>query len=131
MKTSAILLGMALLMGFGCENDDLKPIEKECFEARQTIKTASNAKGVMLTMEKDEQVIWYILSLEGIIGYDGPTYDSRDLVIPCNVPNKFKAEGLRITFSGQLKDTGQDFGDFSHIYYGNLNDIQIMEDNIL
>lgn len=56
MKTSAILLGMALLMGFGCENDDLKPIEKECFEARQTIKTASNAKGVMHTMEKDEQV---------------------------------------------------------------------------
>ena len=68
------------------------------------------------------------LSLEGIIGYDGPTYDSRDLVIPCNVPNKFKAEGLRVTFSGQLKDTGRDFGDFSHIYYGNLNDIQKMED---
>ena len=54
----------------------------ERFETRKTIKTASNAKGVMLTMEKEEQVIWYILSLEGIIGYDGPTYDTRDLVIP-------------------------------------------------
>src|SRR5690554_1164080 len=128
MKTSAILLGMALLMGFGCENNDLKPNDRECFEARQTIKTASNAKGVMLTTEKDEQVIWYILSLEGIIGYDGPTYDTRDLVIPCDLPDKFKVEGLRVSFSGRLKDTERDFGDFSHIYYGNLTDIQIMED---
>ena len=38
MKTSAILLGMALIMGVGCENDDLKPIEKECFQTRKPVK---------------------------------------------------------------------------------------------
>ena len=29
---------MALIMGVGCENDDLKPIEKECFQTRKPIK---------------------------------------------------------------------------------------------
>lgn len=36
-------------------------------------------------------------------------------------------EGLEVVFSGHLKDSEQDFGNFSHIYYAKLSDIKVIE----
>ncbi|WP_164675059.1 hypothetical protein [Anditalea andensis] len=128
MKNSLVILGTILLMGFSCDRKDIYPDKAGCYDTNKTIKTASNAKGMIQMMEKDAEIIWYILSMEGIIGDDRPTFDARDVVIPCNLQDQYKEIGLNVVFSGNLEDTGQDFGDFPHIYYTKLSKINLIID---
>jgi len=128
MKNAFTVLGLILVMGISCDMKDINPDNTGCYDAYKTLKTASDAKGIIQMMEKDGESIWYILSMEGIIGYDGPTFDTRDLVIPCNLQDDYKEVGLDVVFSGSLKDTGQDFVDYPHIYYANLSKINLRID---
>ncbi|GAB1464035.1 hypothetical protein [Pedobacter sp.] len=76
---------------------------------------------------------WCIISMQGIIGSSATSYDSRDIVIPCNLSEELKVEGNQILFSGELKDVGNDFKDspdkawLENLYYSELSRIELID----
>ena len=81
----------------GCQYDG-------CDLRRQTIKIATNASGRISVLAKYPD-IWAIVSEEGIIGEDDPSFDGPDIVVICSLPDSMKVIGLQVIFSGELKDT--------------------------
>lgn len=121
-------LMLVLFSSYSCSekiNDSQK--ELGCMQASEVIKTATNAKGMIMKMERGGKPIWYILSMEGVIGESSPTYDTRDLVIPCNLHNDFRKEGEMVKFSGDLALYGKEFSNLSHIFLGELSDIEFIK----
>jgi len=89
-----------------------------CDLKRPTIKTANNAAGRISIFSKQYPDLWVIVSEDGIIGEDGPIYDGPDIVVICNLPDSLKVYDLQVIFSGELKDSCEDFEKgFSEIYY--------------
>ncbi len=102
MKTIFFNAGIALLfmlfMGIGCESekssnagDLVKSIK--CDNAREAVKSVKDQKGF----------VWFEVQSKTysvFVGIDG-TYDCSDIGIPCNLPDKYKEEGLEILFSGK------------------------------
>jgi hypothetical protein len=127
LKISLNLI-LVLFLFISCsEKIDEPQKELSCIQAGKVVKTATNARGMIMKMEREGRTIWYILSMEGVIGQNTPTYDTRDLVIPCNLEIEFKKENQLVKFSGDLALYGQEFNEISHIYLGEISDIEFIE----
>ncbi|HYK76773.1 MAG TPA: hypothetical protein VEV16_07340 [Daejeonella sp.] len=128
MKNLKYLLVIGFLTILGC-----KKITQEgnCYQEYQTVKTATNVEGRMSILDSKHPEIWSI-KVDGIIGTKGPTYDSRDAVIPCNISEDLKKEGLKVIFSGKVKNTGRDFKKdadsvwYLDVYYLDQSEIKIL-----
>ncbi len=117
---------------FSCKKNNTADGEA-CYQDRKIVKIAKNIRGVVSILDSKHPNTWSIKSRQGIIGSPGPTYDSFDIIIPCNLPNNFKKEGLLVFFSGALKDPNKDFKNsadsiyYADVYYSQLDEIKIME----
>ncbi|WPR75518.1 hypothetical protein [Algoriphagus sp. NG3] len=128
---SLVKLIVVLLLSSSCsERISDSQDELGCLHASEVIKTATNAKGMIMKMEKEGKTIWYILSMEGVIGQETPTYDTRDLVIPCSLHSDFRKEGELVRFSGNLALYGKEFIDMPHVFLGALSDIEFIENEL-
>lgn len=122
-----LIVPIILLFIFcSCHSSNDLEIRGDCYPNRDIIKEAVNVKGRVEMLDQNYPDIWAISSMEGIIGEEGPTYDSRDVVIPCKLSEMFKEEGIMVEFSGVLKDTQDDFtGGSDGVYYENVYYIDI------
>lgn len=125
-SAAKIIFGFLLLISCSDKISDSQR-ELACVQQGEIVKTASNAKGVIMKMEKGGREIWYILSMEGVIGQSAPTYDTRDLVIPCSLHNDFMKEGELVRFSGNLALFGKEFIELPHVFLGDLSKIEFIE----
>jgi hypothetical protein len=121
-----VSVGLSL---FSCK-DDLDSCEYEgCDQQRQTIKKAKEVKGRISVFDSQHPNLWVIVSEEGIIGSDAPIFDGPDVVIFCNIPDSLKTNNLRVIFSGELKDSCDDFKpSISEIYYSTITQISSRND---
>lgn len=89
--TFYIVLSFLLTTGSGCKEDEVVSEIKSC-NLTNIIKTTPNVEGT----------IWFNSSLNSYAIYVGITgsYDSQDVGIVCNLPEKYKVDGQKITFSG-------------------------------
>lgn len=121
-----LLLWVFLISGFGCK-ENVIPCEYEgCDPKRQTIKIAEEVRGRISVLDSKHPNLWVIVSEEGIIGQEGPIFDGPDIVVACNLPDSLKENGLKVIFSGELKDACDDFKLFnSTLYYSNLTQMMV------
>lgn len=119
-KLSLVIL--IFLLSTACGDDEDTCIYEGCDERRQTVKTAKRSLGTIgFFSNPDTWIIWS----DGIIGSDVQIIDGPDVVVPCNFPDEFKELGLRVQFSGELKDTCDEFPDGTSVYYySKLNEIK-------
>ncbi|MEN8249809.1 MAG: hypothetical protein ABFS32_12825 [Bacteroidota bacterium] len=117
MKTIQFLI--ILYLSISCNNETKDPCQfNGCNSQRQTIKVASNAKGRISTLSQQYPDLWVIVSEEGIIGEESITFDGPDIIIVCNINDSLKVLGQKVIFSGELKDSCNDFEKgVSEIYY--------------
>lgn len=86
-------------MGSGCKDDEPLSEIKSC-DLTNIIKTSKNVEGT----------IWFNQSLNVYAIYIGisGTYDSQDVGIVCNLPDKYKVDGQKILFSGNYAKYDKD-----------------------
>ncbi|HYK77410.1 MAG TPA: hypothetical protein VEV16_10555 [Daejeonella sp.] len=125
-NSSICLFGIGLSTLLGCK----KAQDEGCYQKYPTVKTARNVEGRMSILDSKYPEIWSI-KVDGSIGGQG--YDSQDaVVIPCNIPENLKKEGLRVIFSGQAKSTDRDSKKnayplwFWDVYYLDQSEIKIL-----
>ncbi|MBC7922768.1 MAG: hypothetical protein H7Z75_16945 [Ferruginibacter sp.] len=101
MKNMALpLLFLALFLGAGsCEKDDAQPAASQCNlpacdPGRKTIAKVRDAIGIVGYRNGR-----YAIS----VGQPG-TYDSQVTGIVCQMPDKFKVNGSKVTFNGEYKE---------------------------
>ena len=126
MKTQAIitLLLLCALCGVRCKKQDDPCAYDKCDPRRKTIKVAENSKARVSVLSIRHPDVW-VLVADGIIGYDGPIFDGPDIVVPCNMPDSLKIMDLKVTFSGDLKSSCDEYGpSLSTIYHSNLRMIK-------
>jgi len=128
-RLTAILISAALiLIAARCEEENSCDY-KGCDPRRQTIKVAQNAIGRVAILSAQHPDVWVIVSEDGIIGENSVVFDGPDIVIACNLPDSMKKDGLKVIFSGELKDSCNDYNSFtSIIYYSSTENIQIHKD---
>lgn len=115
---------------FSCSKDANSP--DDCHRKRRIIKQANGITGVVSRLSNEHPDVWCIVSMQGVIGSLETSYDSRDIVIPCNLPEELKVVGNQVLFSGELKDIGDDFKDspdkvwLENAYYSELSRIELV-----
>lgn len=120
-----------LFTSLGCKKSDTDV--SGCFGNRITVKSVTGVKGRISILDTKHPDLWCIISTQGIYNSEDPSYDSADIVIPCQLPEDFKKTGLLVTISGDLKDVGRDFKTdaysvlYSNIYYSDLKELKIDE----
>lgn len=135
MKNNISIFSVLILISFSCEKEIALNNLTNCYSSKSIIKTAENVKGRISILDNKHPDLWCIKSMQGIIGYDRPTYDSFDTVIPCSLPDSLKIQDLIVVFSGDLKSTGQDFKStpdsmyYSDIYYSDLRELSSLNQN--
>lgn len=124
--TKYFLLIILLSNLTNCKSNEQTPcIYKGCDAERPTIKNAIHAKGRITTLSGHPE-IWIIVSEEGIISENTPIFDGPDIVVICNLADSLKIINQRVIFSGELKDSCNDFEAWtSKVYYSYLTDITI------
>ena len=121
MITNKLIQLLLISLIFACK-DDVQIQDgcqyNGCDLKRQTIKLAVNAVGRISIFNQQYPDLWVIVSDEGIIGKDKVIIDGPDIVVICNLPDSLKVYDLQVIFSGELKDSCEDFEKgFSEIYY--------------
>lgn len=89
--TYYIILSLLLIIGNGCKKGQFVG-ELESCNLSNIIKTTSDTKGTMYFNSSLNSYAIYV-------GIEG-TYDSQDVGIVCNLPEKYKVDGQKIIFSG-------------------------------
>ena len=74
----------------GLIGNKIKNTSKCAFDSRKTVETVENQVG---RIQRIHDKLYIIV-----------TEDNRGRFAPCNFPNKFKKDGLRIVFSGEIKE---------------------------
>ena len=91
--TKMVLIVISIIMmGSGCEKDQSNIDIKSC-NLSNMVKPASNLRGT----------VWFKSSINSYaiyVGVEG-SYDSQDVGIVCNLPEKYQVDGLKIMFSGK------------------------------
>jgi hypothetical protein len=106
-------------------NEQASCTYKGCDYQRPTIKNANQVKGRITTLSGHPDT-WIIVSEEGIIGQNTSIIDGPDIVIACNLADSLKILNQRVIFSGELKDSCDEFKALtSKIYYSYLTYIII------
>ena len=79
-----------LFFGGSCQKDDIIKLS-DC-NLENVVKSVSNTKGT----------IWYDHQAQSYAVYTGVdgSYDSQIIGLICNLPDMYKSEGLKISFSG-------------------------------
>lgn len=88
----ALIITSTIMMGTGCEKNQTNIDIKSC-DLSDMVKTASNLKGT----------VWFNSSINSYavhVSIEG-SYDSKDIGIACNLPEKYEVDGLKIIFSGK------------------------------
>ena len=94
-----------------------------CDVKRPTIKNANQVKGRITTLSGHPDT-WIIVSEEGIIGQNTPVFDGPDIVVVCNLADSLKILNQKVIFSGELKDSCDEFKAWtSKVYYSYLTEI--------
>jgi hypothetical protein len=90
IKLVTIVVMSIIIMGSGCKDEQLVRELEPC-ELADIIKSTSNTQGT----------IWFNTSLNSYTIYVGIAgdYDTQDVGVVCNLPEKYKIDGLKITFS--------------------------------
>jgi hypothetical protein len=125
MQNSAkiILLLLIVSMSAGsCQKEEVEVAVSDlpgCDAKMETVKVADGVEGhVWFNSEIQEYAIH--VSVAG-------TYDAQYIGVPCELPEKFKKDGLHVVFSGAYKDYGKQptgvVADQTY-YYLNLSDIR-------
>ncbi|MEM6402973.1 MAG: hypothetical protein AAF757_22555 [Cyanobacteria bacterium P01_D01_bin.116] len=78
------------LRELGLIGKKIKKNSKCAFDSRKTVDTVENQVG---TVRRIHDRLYIIVS-----------EDNRSRFAPCNLPNKFKKEGLKIIYSGEVKE---------------------------
>lgn len=91
-----------LLCAFSCEKEEIALPESDaslCNPDKKTVKKVSDTSGF----------IWFNQSLQTYILYASinGTYDSQIVGLPCNLPENFEKDGLKVELSGKYKDFGE------------------------
>lgn len=108
------------------ESSELGP----CDVSRKTVKVARNVQGRVRIFDIDHPNLWVIVSQQGIIGQTGPIFDGPDIVVPCNLPDNMKQNGLLVVFSGDLKDSKNELPTLTNkVYYSQLTNLQLILKN--
>ena len=97
-----LLLTSLLLSASGCEKDERslsEPAVAACDSNRKIVKKSSDVKGFVHFNQFSQEYALYA----GVPG----TIDSEDIGLPCNLPEEFKKEGLKVKFSGKYRDFGK------------------------
>ncbi len=91
IKIIPLIIASIIMMGNGCKDDELNIEIKSC-NLSNIIKTTSDLEGT----------IWFNSPLNSYAIYVGiaGSYDSQDVGIACNLPEKYKIDGQKIIFSG-------------------------------
>ena len=91
IKIIALIITSIVIMGSGCKDDELISEINSC-KLTNIIKTTTDLEGT----------IWFNSSLNSYAIYVGisGTYDTQDVGIVCNLPEKYKVDGQKIVFSG-------------------------------
>jgi dissimilatory sulfite reductase (desulfoviridin) alpha/beta subunit len=89
IKLVTIVVMSIIIMGSGCKDEQLVRELEPC-ELADIIKSTSNTQGT----------IWFNTSLNSYTIYVGIAgdYDTQDVGVVCNLPEKYKIDGLKITF---------------------------------
>ncbi|HYK76771.1 MAG TPA: hypothetical protein VEV16_07330 [Daejeonella sp.] len=122
IKISVIVI-LIMAIGSSCEKDIVATEIKPC-NLSNSIKSASNLHGVVgLNSSVNSYAIH--VSIQG-------TYDSQDVGFVCNLPEKYRVDGLKIVFSGKYfkyenKDLQQIPGQSYYIL--ELDEIQVEANN--
>ncbi len=134
MKTSIptkCLVKCLLIATFFCGLTNCMSIEQTsckyigCDVKRPTIKNANQAKGRITTLSGHPDT-WIIISEEGIIGQNAPIFDGPDIVIACNLADSLKILNQKIIFSGELKNSCDEFKSWtSKVYYSYLTEVTL------
>lgn len=119
MVINKLVQFLLLSLILSCTDDDQDACEYNgCDIRRQTIKLADNAVGRISVLSQQYPDLWVIVSEEGIIGDDNVLIDGPDIVVICDLPDSLKTNGLKVIFSGDLKNSCKDFEKgLSAIYY--------------
>ena len=105
LKLNFILL-LLFLIGTGCEKDDWTPIEltvNSCNNAIGVIDTINNITGIIERRDEISTTIYFIIVEDAESG-------EELFYMPCNLPEKYFKNGLKIKFNGEvlnLDDTVQ------------------------
>lgn len=73
-----------------------EPTVMVCNSDRKTVSKFSDASGFVQFNQFSQDYALYA-SVPG-------TYDSQDIGLPCNLPEEFKKDGLKVKFSGKYKE---------------------------
>jgi hypothetical protein len=97
-----ILLIITLLSTFSCKKETVQQTEStlySCAPDSPTVKEVADITGYLWYNNDQQKYAIYI----GISG----TYDSQIVAVLCEVPEKFKKEGIQVLFSGKYRQFGK------------------------
>ncbi len=120
-----LLLILLSSLTYCMSNEQTQCTYKGCDTQRPTIKNAKHVKGRITTLSGRPDT-WIIVSEEGIVGQNTPIFDGSDIVIACNLADSLKILNQKVIFSGELKDSCDEFKTWtSKVYYSYLTDLTI------
>lgn len=96
----------------------------------KTIRDIKRAEGRIGILSKQYPDTWAIVPVQRSLDTAGTSIDGFDIIVPCELDDSFKREGLEVCFSARLKDSGNDFYttySVSKIYYGELTNIYTLK----